>query len=43
MELMMSLHPAGIAPKCEELFDKTGYAPLNKFFDMEGMYACMNL
>ena len=28
MELLPSLHPAGIAPKCEELFDKNGYAPL---------------
>ena len=28
MELLPSLHPAGIAPRCEELFDKNGYAPL---------------
>ena len=28
MELLPSLHPAGIAPKCEDLFDKNGYAPL---------------
>lgn len=36
MELLPSLHPAGIAPKCEELFDKNGYAPLGKFYAMEG-------
>mmetsp|Transcript_33412 Transcript_33412/g.51949 ORF Transcript_33412/g.51949 Transcript_33412/m.51949 type:complete len:150 (+) Transcript_33412:34-483(+) len=36
MELLPSLHPAGIAPKCEELFDKNGYAPLEKFYAMEG-------
>jgi len=35
-ELLPSLHPAGIAPKCEELFDKNGYAPLAKFYAMEG-------
>jgi len=36
MEMCGSLHPAGIAPKCEELFDKHGYAPLTKFYAMEG-------
>jgi len=36
MELLPSLHPAGIAPKCEELFDKNGYAPLAKFYAMDG-------
>lgn len=36
MELVGSLHPAGIAPKCEELFDKNGYAPLAKFYAMDG-------
>jgi hypothetical protein len=36
MELLGSLHPAGIAPKCEQLFDQHGYAPLNKFYAMEG-------
>ena len=35
MELLPSLHPAGIAPKCEELFDKNGYAPL-------GLLLCTN-
>ena len=28
MNIAGSLHPAGIAPKCEELFDTHGYAPL---------------
>ena len=36
MDLLPSLHPAGIAPECEELFDKHGYAPLAKFYAMEG-------
>jgi len=36
MELVGSLHPAGIAPKCEALFDTHGYAPLAKFYGMEG-------
>jgi len=35
-QLVPSLHPAGISPKCEELFDKNGYAPLRKFYSMEG-------
>jgi broad specificity phosphatase PhoE len=33
MELLPSLHPAGIASKCEELFDKNGYAPLGLMSD----------
>ncbi|KAJ1481542.1 hypothetical protein T484DRAFT_2721226 [Baffinella frigidus] len=36
MDLLPSLHPAGIAPKCEALFDQHGYAPLAKFYAMEG-------
>mmetsp|Transcript_46643 Transcript_46643/g.110563 ORF Transcript_46643/g.110563 Transcript_46643/m.110563 type:complete len:255 (+) Transcript_46643:117-881(+) len=36
MDVLPSLHPAGIAPACEALFDKNGYAPLQKFYDMEG-------
>lgn len=35
-ELCGSLHPADIAPACEALFDKHGYAPLAKFYAMEG-------
>ena len=35
-ELVGALHPAGIAPKCEALFDKHGYAPLAKFYAMDG-------
>lgn len=35
-ELVGGLHPAGIAPACEALFDKHGYAPLAKFYAMEG-------
>lgn len=35
-ELVGSLHPAGIAPACEELFDTHGYAPLAKFYGMAG-------
>jgi len=35
-ELCGGLHPAGLAPKCEALFDKHGYAPLAKFYAMEG-------
>jgi hypothetical protein len=41
MFLLPSLHPAGIAPKCEELFDKNGYAPLAKFYAMEGGEAAL--
>jgi len=36
MSLLIGLHPAGIAPRCEELFDKHGYAPLATFHAMEG-------
>lgn len=36
MDLLDGLHPAGISLKCEELFDKNGYAPLIKFFAMDG-------
>lgn len=36
MNIAGSLHPAGIAPKCEELFDTHGYAPLAKFYAMDG-------
>jgi len=39
MELVGSLHPAGIAPKCEQLFDQHGYAPLSKFYAMEGAFS----
>eukprot|EP00192_Tetraselmis_astigmatica_P018376 CAMPEP_0117669336 /NCGR_PEP_ID=MMETSP0804-20121206/12074_1 /TAXON_ID=1074897 /ORGANISM="Tetraselmis astigmatica, Strain CCMP880" /LENGTH=245 /DNA_ID=CAMNT_0005477379 /DNA_START=42 /DNA_END=779 /DNA_ORIENTATION=- len=36
MDLLGSLHPAGIAPKCEEMFDTLGYGPLSKFYDKPG-------
>lgn len=36
MDLVPSLHPAGIAPKCEELFDTLGYGPLTKFYEKDG-------
>jgi len=33
VEMIPSLHPAGIAPKCEELFDKLNYVPLTKYYE----------
>mmetsp|Transcript_17718 Transcript_17718/g.31583 ORF Transcript_17718/g.31583 Transcript_17718/m.31583 type:complete len:248 (-) Transcript_17718:405-1148(-) len=36
MDLVPSLHPAGIAPKCEEMFDTLGYGPLTKFYGKDG-------
>mmetsp|Transcript_31344 Transcript_31344/g.74493 ORF Transcript_31344/g.74493 Transcript_31344/m.74493 type:complete len:196 (-) Transcript_31344:44-631(-) len=41
MDLISSLHPAGIAPKCEELFDKIGYASLSKYYAQEGGKAAL--
>ena len=34
LRLVEALHPAGMSPTCEDLFDGMGYGPLRKFFDV---------
>lgn len=36
IQMVPSLHPAGIAPKCEALFEKLNYGPLTKYYKEEG-------
>ena len=36
VRLVGALHPAGIAPKCEEMFDRLNYGPLTKFWAEPG-------
>ncbi|KAK3236346.1 hypothetical protein CYMTET_53508 [Cymbomonas tetramitiformis] len=41
IDLIWSLHPAGIAPKCEELFDMLNYGPLTRYYAEEGGEAAL--
>ena len=35
-QMVGGLHPAGMAPRCEELFDQLNYGPLTKFWAQPG-------
>eukprot|EP00929_Paragymnodinium_shiwhaense_P088457 TRINITY_DN4876_c1_g1_i1.p1 TRINITY_DN4876_c1_g1~~TRINITY_DN4876_c1_g1_i1.p1 ORF type:complete len:461 (+),score=67.37 TRINITY_DN4876_c1_g1_i1:79-1461(+) len=36
LHMVEGIHPAGMSETCEAMFEKHGYGPLRKFFEMEG-------